>query len=108
NPTGRGPVRRVGESALMSPGFARLNRIVDVVATPRNEERWAAACIKAALPDTEDRSYDDGSRPGMYDLDLSCSGQRVGAVEITTDADPAAIQLWKLMNGRDDRWIEPA
>ncbi|MEU4382799.1 hypothetical protein [Micromonospora echinofusca] len=72
----------------------------------RGEERWVKACIEATLPDAEVEQHDDGSKPGMHDLDLIRSGQRFGAVEITSAADPESIPLWKLIN-KGQRWIEP-
>ena len=49
--------------------------------------------------------HDDGSRPGMHDLDIVYSDGQYGAVEATAAADAASIELWNLMNG-GGRWIE--
>ena len=77
------------------------------MAKDRDEELWAAACIEAALPGVVARQHDDGSRASMHDLDLFRGLDRFGACEITSVADPESIALWKLMNGRRARWIEP-
>ena len=74
--------------------------------SPRGEERWVAACIEAALPRVAVKPNDDGSRPGMYDLDLLRDGTSFGACEVTAAADAASIELWNLVNGRSERWVE--
>lgn len=53
------------------------------------------------------RQHDDGSRPGMHDLDIDLPDGTVAAVEVTAAADPASIELWNIVNGGDDRWIVP-
>lgn len=53
------------------------------------------------------RQHDDGSRRGMYDLDVLLPDATVAAVEVTAAADGEAIALWNLVNGRDERWIAP-
>lgn len=72
----------------------------------RWEESWVQACIEATLRDVEVKQHDDGSTPGMHDLDLFRDGQRFGAVEVTSAADSESIPLWKLINP-GQRWIEP-
>ncbi len=72
----------------------------------RGEEQWARRCISRALGDVEVRHHDDGTTPGMYDLDIVYPSGATGAVEITAAADAESIELWNLMNG-EDRWIEP-
>jgi len=52
------------------------------------------------------RQHDDGSEPGMYDLEILGPDGVMGAVEVTAAADPAALQQWNEMNGRG-RWIVP-
>ncbi|WP_422752264.1 hypothetical protein [Micromonospora sp. WMMD708] len=44
--------------------------IVASMADLRGEERWVKACIEAMLRDAEVKQHDDGSKPGMHDLDL--------------------------------------
>jgi hypothetical protein len=51
--------------------------------------------------------HDDGSRDGMHDLDIVRPDRR-DAVEVTAAADAESIQLWKLVNHRDERWIVPS
>lgn len=50
--------------------------------------------------------HDDGSEEGMHDLTFRHEDGRTAAVEITAAADGESIALWKLMNNRDERWIE--
>ncbi len=78
----------------------------DVVAALRDEEQWAAACIAEAL-DVEVVQHDDGLQDGMHDLDIVRPDRR-DAVEVTAAADAESIELWKLMNNREDRWIVPS
>lgn len=70
----------------------------------RKEEQWAADIIGSTL-DTAVRQYDDGSKPGMHDLEFGDAG--AAAVEVVAAADADSIELWKLLNGADDRWIAP-
>lgn len=72
----------------------------------RSEEEWARQMISRALgvPVVQ---RDDGSLDGMHDLDVLHPDQRRAAVEVTAAADGQSIALWKLMNGRDERWIVP-
>ncbi len=65
------------------------------------EEEWARRMMSAAL-DAEVTCHDDGSLPGMYDLDIG----DVGAVEITAAIEPEAHTLWKHINDRDHRWAD--
>lgn len=46
-------------------------------------------------------------RDGMHDLDILVPGGSTAAVEVTAAADADSIQLWRLVNGRDERWIVP-
>lgn len=73
----------------------------------RREEQWASDMIAATLGMTV-RQHDDGSRPGMHDLDIVRPGRPPAAVEVTAAADRYSIQLWKLINGSDERWMAPA
>lgn len=72
----------------------------------RGEERWVGACIEAALPGVKVFQHDDGSRPSMYDLDLARGDVPFAACEVTAAADAESIELWNLINGSDERWIE--
>jgi hypothetical protein len=71
------------------------------------EERWAQACIRQALPDSQVEQHDDGSRPSMYDLKIVYPDGTVGAAEVTRAVDPQQLQLWKLVRRRGKPWIEP-
>lgn len=71
---------------------------------PRPEEVWAAAMVSAALC-AEVRHHDDGSSDSQYDLDIIRPGFPVAAAEVVAAADSASIELWKLMNGGDGRWL---
>ncbi|MGL5851478.1 MAG: hypothetical protein ACRCZD_11915 [Phycicoccus sp.] len=70
----------------------------------RREELWVGACVEAALPGVRVSCHDDGSRLGLYDLDLRRDGVPFAAMEVTAAAD--AIELWNLVNGSGERWIE--
>lgn len=72
----------------------------------RAEERVVAATIAATLG-LKVEQHDDGSRPGMHDLNILAADGTLGAVEVTAAADPDSIQLWKLVNSRDERWTVP-
>jgi hypothetical protein len=75
------------------------------MATLRVDEEWARQLIEAAL-DAPTVQHDDGSEPGMYDLAVHLPSGDQAAAEVTAAADPACVELWKLMNGGDERWIE--
>ena len=52
--------------------------------------------------------HDDGAQDSMVDLRIG-DGDRIRAsIEVTAAADSDSIELWKLINGSDDRWIVPA
>lgn len=72
----------------------------------RGEEKVVAATIAATLGLVVEQ-YDDGSQPGMHDLNIIAVDGTSAAVEVTAAADADSIQLWKLVNGRDDRWTVP-
>jgi hypothetical protein len=73
----------------------------------RGEEKVVAATI-AATVGLRVEQHDDGSRPGMHDLNImTADGACLAAVEVVAAADPDSIQLWKLVNGRDERWTAP-
>lgn len=59
-----------------------------------------------AIPGEVSR-HDDGLLPGMFDLEINYPDGRRGAVEVTAAADAPAIELWNLVNGVDERWIDP-
>ncbi|HEX5252115.1 MAG TPA: hypothetical protein VFW14_20810, partial [Gaiellales bacterium] len=67
----------------------------------RADEKFAAACIAAALGDVEVRQHDDGSSSGMFDLEIL---RGVGAVEVTMAMDEDCQELWRLVNS-EGRWI---
>lgn len=69
----------------------------------RGEELWAARMIQVAV-DAPVRQHDDGSLPGMHDLDIVFPRGKIAAVEVTAAGDRAAIEQWNLMNG-GGRWI---
>jgi len=75
----------------------------------RGEEKVAAATIVKTLSLTVEQ-HDDGSQPGMHDLSIVTADGSLAAVEVTAAADPDSIQLWKLVNRRDERdvrWTVP-
>lgn len=61
----------------------------------RPPEEWARQLIERTLGTTV-RQHDDGSRPGMYDLDIISSEDMViGAVEVTAAVEPEATAYWR-------------
>jgi hypothetical protein len=72
----------------------------------RAEEKVVAATIRTTLG-LKVEQHDDGKQPGMQDLNIITADGTSAAVEMTAAADPDSIQLWKLVNGRDERWIVP-
>lgn len=70
----------------------------------RTEEEWARRIIEAELLASV-RQHDDGSWPGMYDLEIAYSNGRTAAVEVTSAGDSEAIEWWRLANGSGGRWI---
>lgn len=72
----------------------------------RGEEEWARRCIERALEATV-KVHDDGSLPGMFDLEIHYSTGKRGAVEVTAAGNAAAIELWNIVNSDSRRWIEP-
>jgi hypothetical protein len=71
----------------------------------RPEEEWARQMMSRALA-VDVVQHDDGSDHGMHDLDV-LHEHGVAAVEVTAAADGESMALWRLMNDRDDRWLEP-
>src|SRR5256714_6551180 len=51
------------------------------------------------------KQHDDGSEPGMYDLDIVYPDRPFAALEITAAADSDSIELWRVMND-GERWCE--
>lgn len=72
----------------------------------RAEEKVVAATITTTLG-LKVEQHDDGKQPGMHDLNIIFDDGTSAAVEVTAAADPKSIQLWKLVNGRDERWTVP-
>ena len=69
-----------------------------------SEEVWAKACIEEALPKAIVEQHDDGSSRSMYDLTITYPGGSIGAVEITTAADPKYIELAKAIDKKARHW----
>lgn len=72
----------------------------------RGEEKAVAATIATTLG-LKVEQHDDGRHPGMHDLNIIAQDGSLAAVEVTAAADPDSIELWKLVNGRDERWTVP-
>jgi hypothetical protein len=70
----------------------------------RAEEKWVAECLEAILPGTSVVQHDDNSLNSMHDLDLHRDGERIGACEVTSAAEPTQIELWNLANGEGEVW----
>ncbi|MGZ4499074.1 MAG: hypothetical protein ACXVXD_01435 [Nocardioidaceae bacterium] len=62
--------------------------------------------MEAVLPGVKVMQHDDGSRPRMHDFDLVRDGVVFAACEVTAAADAESIELWNLVNGSGERWIE--
>src|SRR5579885_2359331 len=111
-PSFTGNTRRKGPFDQSPPEVANSSCRLDVrcdtsaVRKIRAEEAWALQCIASTLGGVDVRQHDDGSRPGMFDLEIVSGGHRVAAVEVTAAADAESIELWNLINGRGGRWIE--
>jgi hypothetical protein len=73
----------------------------------RSDEEWARRCISAALGEIDVVHHDDGSVPGMHDLEISYVDRPPGAVEVTAAADAESIELWHLVNS-GERWRVPS
>jgi hypothetical protein len=71
----------------------------------RPEEEWARQVMEAELG-VQVVQHDDGSRPGMHDLDAVFDDGRRAAVEVTSVVDAEQTELWNLVNGTG-RWVEP-
>ena len=69
----------------------------------RAEEVWATQLIEASVG-APVHQHDDGSSPGMYDLDIAWPGRPPGAVEVTTATDSDSVELWKIINGSRETW----
>lgn len=95
------PRPRVVEATLSVP-----RATLDLMPGLRGEELWVGACVEAALPGVRVVQHDDGSESGMYDLDLLHNGGQFAAMEVTAAADAESIELWNLVNGSENRWIE--
>jgi hypothetical protein len=50
--------------------------------------------------------HDDGSPPGMHDLDVLIGEERLAAAEVTAAVDPESTELWNTVIGKG-RWEEP-
>ncbi len=72
----------------------------------RGEEKVVAATIRTTLG-LKVEQHDDGTQPGMHDLNIITVGGGPAAVEVTAAADSDSIQVWKLVNGRDEGWNVP-
>lgn len=71
----------------------------------RPEEEWARQLIARALGRPVEQ-HDDGSKPGMHDLDVIQEADR-SAVEVTMAADAESTEVWNIMNGTGGRWQVP-
>ena len=59
----------------------------------RDEEEWARQLIEAELGVPVEQ-HDDGSRPGMHDLDVIYADRLRAAVEVTSAVDAEATEFW--------------
>ncbi len=72
----------------------------------RPEEEWVRQVVARTLRAVV-RQHDDQSRDAMYDLSIEYPCGDCAAMEVTAAADGESIALWKLVNGTQERWIEP-
>lgn len=77
------------------------------VSSLRPEEEWVRQVVARTLRAVV-RQHDDQSRDAMYDLSIEYPSGDCAAMEVTAAADGESIALWNLVNGTDERWIEPA
>lgn len=70
----------------------------------RPEEEWARSIIGRTIGVPVEQ-HDDGTEPSMYDLRIRYVDRRPAAVEVTAAADRESIELWRLMNSKDERWM---
>ena len=49
--------------------------------------------------------HDDGSKPGMHDLDVIWGEGQRASVEVTAAVDADSTELWNIVNGQG-RWVE--
>ncbi len=59
----------------------------------RDEEEWARQLMEAELS-VPVVQHDDGTRPGMHDLDVIYGDERRAAVEVTGAVDAEATEFW--------------
>ena len=78
--------------------------IIQTMRTLRGEEEWARLTLIAELGVPVEQ-HDDGTQPGMYDLEIAYPDRVPGAVEVTMALDPESHVLWNLVNGGDGVWI---
>jgi len=92
-----------GMTSKSSPWPPQPHRTVTKLRPP---EEWARQLMERTLGTTV-RQHDDGSRPGMYDLDILRHNTVIGAVEVTAAVEPEATAYWRAADHgepwRDDR-----
>ncbi len=67
------------------------------------EEEWARRLIEVELR-VPVSQHDDGSSPGMFDLNVEYPGSEHAAVEVVAAVDEKSTELWNVVNGRG-RWV---
>lgn len=70
------------------------------------KEEIVRATVERALG-VRVRQHDDGSQPGMYDLDICYSDRTWGALEVTSDADERALDTLGTLSKRERDLWEP-
>jgi hypothetical protein len=75
------------------------------MSTLRPEEEWVRRLIEreVGVPVSQ---HDDGSSPGMHDLDVIHRDRQRAAVEVAAAVDAESTELWNIVNGHG-RWVEP-
>src|SRR5215203_5491353 len=71
----------------------------------RAEEEWVRQVMEAEIG-VPVKQHDDGSRPGMHDLEVIYDEGHRAAVEVSAAVDAESTELWNIVNGQG-RWMEP-
>jgi hypothetical protein len=74
------------------------------VRTLRNNEEWVRQTLDSTLGVPVEQN-DDGSQPGLHDLNIVYPNGPHAAVEVTAAVDAASTELWNIAY-REGRWEE--
>jgi hypothetical protein len=85
----------------LSPWIPQPHRTVSKLRPP---EEWARQLIERTLGMTV-RQHDDGTQPGMYDLDIISGNTVIGVVEVTAAVKPEATAYWRAAD-HGEPWLD--